>query len=164
MECARNASRVITKDIRRRIRSVWRWRTGTVSTICGTRIRLTTRKLSKVRSFVFVGDGLPANSGVFERVEFAKLVVHREEGVPVAVWWVWIGYNFRGFPEKPLYPRQNRYRVCRVVGIRRVPFSKPTAHGVPTTLQTATELWRADYSRASLDRRGARLLLSGVAL
>jgi hypothetical protein len=50
------------------------------------------------RTFVFVGYGLPADSGIFERVEYAGLVVHREEGVPVAYWWVWVGYNFRGFP------------------------------------------------------------------
>jgi 4-amino-4-deoxy-L-arabinose transferase-like glycosyltransferase len=61
------------------------------------------------RTFVFVGDGLPTDSGVFKQVEFATLVVHREEGVPVAVWWVWIGRDFQGFPEKPLYPHKPRY-------------------------------------------------------
>ena len=61
------------------------------------------------RTFVFVGDGLPADAGVFGRVELPTLVVHREEGVPVAVWWVWVGHDFRGFPEKPLWPGRPRY-------------------------------------------------------
>jgi hypothetical protein len=61
------------------------------------------------RTFVFVGDGLPADSGVFERMELPVVVVHREEGVPVATWWVWIGHGFRGFPDKPLYGPGTRY-------------------------------------------------------
>lgn len=61
----------------------------------------------KGRTFVFVGDGLPADTKVFERFELAKRVVYREEGVPVSVWWVWVGYGFKGFPEKP--PGPHRY-------------------------------------------------------
>jgi len=61
------------------------------------------------RTFVFVGDGLPADAGVFERMEPPTVVVHREEGVPVAVWWVWVGHGFRGFPDKPLYSTGTRY-------------------------------------------------------
>ena len=61
------------------------------------------------RTFVFVGDGLPADAGVFERVEPPTIVVYREEGVPVAVWWVWVGHGFRGFPEKPPVPGARRY-------------------------------------------------------
>jgi hypothetical protein len=61
------------------------------------------------RTFVFVGDGLPADAGVFERVELPTVVVHREDGIPVAVWWVWVGHGFRGFPEKPLVPGAKRY-------------------------------------------------------
>lgn len=61
------------------------------------------------RTFVFVGDGLPADAGVFERMELPVVVVHREEGIPVAVWWVWVGHGFRGFPEKPLYGAGSRY-------------------------------------------------------
>lgn len=56
------------------------------------------------RTFVFVGDGIPADAGVFERFESPTVVVHREEGVPVAVWWVWVGHGFKGFPEKRLGP------------------------------------------------------------
>ena len=59
------------------------------------------------RTFVFVGDGLPADAGVFERTEPPTVVVHREDGIPVAVWWVWVGHGFRGFPEKP--PGTRRY-------------------------------------------------------
>jgi 4-amino-4-deoxy-L-arabinose transferase-like glycosyltransferase len=58
------------------------------------------------RTFVFVGDGLPSDAGIFERIEPPTVVVHREEGVPVSVWWVWVGHGFRGFPEKPAGPRR----------------------------------------------------------
>lgn len=61
------------------------------------------------RTFVFVGDGLPAGTEVFERVELAKIVTHREAGVPVAVWWVWVGHGFRGFPEAQTVPARPRY-------------------------------------------------------
>jgi 4-amino-4-deoxy-L-arabinose transferase-like glycosyltransferase len=61
----------------------------------------------KGRTFVFVGDGLPADTEVFERLTLAKRVVYREEGVPVSVWWVWVGYGFKGFPDKP--PGSHRY-------------------------------------------------------
>jgi hypothetical protein len=61
------------------------------------------------RTFVFVGDGLPADSGVFDRIDPPTVVTHYEGGVPVAVWWVWVGRGFRGFPDKPLYPRSDRY-------------------------------------------------------
>jgi hypothetical protein len=61
------------------------------------------------RTFVFVGDGLPADAGVFEQMEPPTVVVHREEGVPVAVWWVWVGHGFRGFPDKPIYGAGTRY-------------------------------------------------------
>ncbi len=61
------------------------------------------------RTFVFVGDGLPADTSVFERIEPPTLVVHREDGVPVAVWWVWVGHGFRGFPEKHPATGKPRY-------------------------------------------------------
>ena len=61
------------------------------------------------RAFVFVGDELPAETGVFERMEPPTEVVYREDGVPVAVWWVWVGYGYRGFPDKPLPPSARRY-------------------------------------------------------
>ena len=61
------------------------------------------------RSFVFVGDGLPEGAGVFDRVEQPTVVVYREEGVPAAVWWVWVGHGFRGFGAKPLVPGAPRY-------------------------------------------------------
>ncbi len=61
------------------------------------------------RTFVFVGDGLPADSGVFDHIDPPTIVTHTEDGVPVAVWWVWVGRGFRGFPDKPLYPRSDRY-------------------------------------------------------
>jgi hypothetical protein len=53
------------------------------------------------RAFVVVGGWPPAEAKVFERMEPPIVVVYREEGVPVAVWWVWVGYGFNGFPEKP---------------------------------------------------------------
>jgi hypothetical protein len=50
------------------------------------------------RSFVYVGDEIPAAAEVFERVEPPVRVVHAEGGMPVAVWTVWVGHGFRGFP------------------------------------------------------------------
>ncbi|AWM37320.1 hypothetical protein GobsT_47250 [Gemmata obscuriglobus] len=61
------------------------------------------------RTFVFVGDGLPADTTVFERLELAKIVTYREEGVPVSVWWVWVGHGFRGFPEPQALSGRPRY-------------------------------------------------------
>jgi hypothetical protein len=61
------------------------------------------------RTFVFVGDGLPVDSGVFDRIDPPTVVTHYEGGAPVAVWWVWVGRGFRGFPDRPLYPRSDRY-------------------------------------------------------
>ncbi len=51
------------------------------------------------RSFVYVGDEIPAADRVFERVEPPFQVVHTELGAPVSVWTVWVGHGFRGFPE-----------------------------------------------------------------
>ena len=61
------------------------------------------------RTFVFVGDGLPADTDVFERFELAKIVVYREQDVPVSVWWVWVGHGFRGFPKPLADPNNPRY-------------------------------------------------------
>jgi len=49
------------------------------------------------RAFVIVGDGPPPET--FARLELGTRYVHHESGVPVAAWWVWIGYGFRGFPD-----------------------------------------------------------------
>ncbi|MBX9579982.1 MAG: glycosyltransferase family 39 protein [Gemmataceae bacterium] len=51
------------------------------------------------RSFVYVGDEIPDARAVFERVEPPIRVVYAEAGVPVAVWTIWVGHGFRGFPE-----------------------------------------------------------------
>lgn len=51
------------------------------------------------RSFVYVGEEIPAADRVFERVEPPFQVVHTEFGVPVSAWTVWVGHGFRGFPE-----------------------------------------------------------------
>lgn len=51
------------------------------------------------RSFVYVGDEIPAADRVFDRVEPPIRVVYAERGVPVSVWTVWVGHGFRGFPE-----------------------------------------------------------------
>ena len=50
------------------------------------------------RPFVYVGDEIPNAREVFDRVEPPVRVVHAEGGVPVAVWTVWVGHGFRGFP------------------------------------------------------------------
>ncbi|MFO0799077.1 MAG: glycosyltransferase family 39 protein [Gemmataceae bacterium] len=57
------------------------------------------------RSFIYVGEEIPAADRVFERVEPPFQVVHAEFGVPVSAWTVWVGHGFRGFPEG--------YRVTR---------------------------------------------------
>jgi 4-amino-4-deoxy-L-arabinose transferase-like glycosyltransferase len=51
------------------------------------------------RSFVYVGDEIPAAGQVFARMEPPIRVVHAERGVPVSAWTVWVGHGFRGFPE-----------------------------------------------------------------
>jgi 4-amino-4-deoxy-L-arabinose transferase-like glycosyltransferase len=50
------------------------------------------------RPFLYVGEKIPEAADVFERVEPPIRVVHEEGGVPVAVWTVWVGHGFRGFP------------------------------------------------------------------
>lgn len=50
------------------------------------------------RTFLYVGDELPDAAEVFDRVDPPIRVVHAEGGVPVAVWTVWVGRGFRGFP------------------------------------------------------------------
>ncbi|MDB5306002.1 MAG: hypothetical protein JWO38_204 [Gemmataceae bacterium] len=61
------------------------------------------------RSFVYIGDEIPAAGDAFDRVEPPVKVVHSEDGVPVAVWTVWVGHGFRGFsgpsrrPGRPSY-------------------------------------------------------------
>jgi hypothetical protein len=56
------------------------------------------------RPFLYVGDEIPEAAEVFDRVEPPVRVVHTEGGVPVAVWTVWVGHGFRGFPR----PRSGR--------------------------------------------------------
>jgi hypothetical protein len=51
------------------------------------------------RSFVYVGEAIPAADRVFDRMEPPIRVVHSEQGVPVSAWTVWVGHGFRGFPE-----------------------------------------------------------------
>ena len=50
------------------------------------------------RTFLYVGEEIPDAADVFDRVEPPVRVVHAEDGVPVAVWTVWVGHGFRGFP------------------------------------------------------------------
>lgn len=50
------------------------------------------------RTFVYVGDKIPGAAEVFDRVEPPVRVVYAEDGMPVAVWTVWVGHGFRGFP------------------------------------------------------------------
>jgi 4-amino-4-deoxy-L-arabinose transferase-like glycosyltransferase len=56
------------------------------------------------RSFVYVGDEIPAAAAVFERMEPPVRVIHSENGVPVAAWTVWVGHGFRGFPPPAARP------------------------------------------------------------
>ncbi len=51
------------------------------------------------RSFVYIGDEIPAaEGGVFDRVEPPLRVIHTVDGVPVAAWTIWVGHGFRGLP------------------------------------------------------------------
>jgi hypothetical protein len=59
------------------------------------------------RTFVVVGGWPPADADVFERMEPPIVVTHREEGVPVAVWWIWVGVGFKDFSKLP--PPPGRY-------------------------------------------------------
>ncbi|MBN9520873.1 glycosyltransferase family 39 protein [bacterium] len=51
------------------------------------------------RTFIYVGEAIPAADRVFDRVEAPFRVVHAEQGIPVSVWTVWVMHGFRGFPE-----------------------------------------------------------------
>jgi hypothetical protein len=51
------------------------------------------------RSFVVAGEEIPDAAAVFDRVEPSVRIVHTEDGVPVAVWTVWVGHGFKGFPD-----------------------------------------------------------------
>lgn len=51
------------------------------------------------RTFVYVGEAVPAADRVFDRVEQPFRVVYAENGVPVSAWTVWVMHGFRGFPE-----------------------------------------------------------------
>ena len=57
------------------------------------------------RTFVVVGGWPPADAGVFKRMEEPLVVIYREEGVPVAIWWIWVGYGYNGFKKPPGPPR-----------------------------------------------------------
>lgn len=54
------------------------------------------------RSFVYVGEEIPAAASVFDRVEPPVRVTHQEDGVPVAVWTIWVGHGFRSLPDRKL--------------------------------------------------------------
>jgi hypothetical protein len=49
------------------------------------------------RSFVYVGEQIPAAGEVFDRLVPPLRVVYSEHGVPVAIWTGWVGHGFRGF-------------------------------------------------------------------
>ncbi len=61
------------------------------------------------RSFIYVGNGIPHGDRVFDRIEDPMTVVHREDGVPVAVWKIWVGHGFRGFPKSHFRSGSARY-------------------------------------------------------
>jgi hypothetical protein len=50
------------------------------------------------RTFLLVGDLTPEVVAGFERVESAGVVIHSEDGRPIARWMLHVGYGFRGFP------------------------------------------------------------------
>jgi hypothetical protein len=54
------------------------------------------------RTFVIVGDIVPAVAASFDQVESPIMVSHAENGVPLAAWSVWVCHGFRGFPGSAL--------------------------------------------------------------
>jgi hypothetical protein len=56
------------------------------------------------RTFVYVGFELPAES--FDRMTRVRTVCHRENGVPLASWEIWVCEGFRGFRAQTGSPRR----------------------------------------------------------
>jgi hypothetical protein len=52
------------------------------------------------RTFIYVGDPIPNAERVFERVEPPIRFTHREAGVAVASWTIWVCHGYRGFPKR----------------------------------------------------------------
>jgi hypothetical protein len=52
------------------------------------------------RTFIYVGDPIPNAEQVFERVEPPIRFTHREAGIPVASWTIWVCHGYRGFPKR----------------------------------------------------------------
>jgi len=59
------------------------------------------------RTFVYVGFKLPRSA--FDRVKRVAEVVHRENGVPVAAWEIWVCEGFRGFQQEAEHGTPARY-------------------------------------------------------
>ncbi|HXD86248.1 MAG TPA: hypothetical protein VN641_07130, partial [Urbifossiella sp.] len=55
------------------------------------------------KDFLYVGEEIPDAPRIFDSVEPPILVVHRDGGIPVAAWKIWVCRGFRGFP-----PRQSK--------------------------------------------------------
>lgn len=49
------------------------------------------------RTFIYVGDAIPDAERVFERIEPPRCVIHRERGIPLASWTIWVCHGYRGF-------------------------------------------------------------------
>lgn len=53
------------------------------------------------RTFLYVGDEIPDAEQVFDRVELPRRVIHRDRGIPVASWTIWVCHGYRGFERGP---------------------------------------------------------------
>ena len=60
------------------------------------------------RTFLYVGEIIPA-AELFDRVEPPRRVLHAEDGVPAAVWTIWVGHGFRGFPAARMWSGRPAY-------------------------------------------------------
>jgi hypothetical protein len=61
------------------------------------------------RTFVIVGDIAPGVRAGFEKIEPCIRVIHSEDGIPIAIWNVWICHGFRGFAATRLDDRVPGY-------------------------------------------------------
>jgi hypothetical protein len=49
------------------------------------------------KTFIVVGVGNPALEAGFDRVEPARIIIHHEDGEPIAGWSIWIAHGYHGF-------------------------------------------------------------------
>jgi hypothetical protein len=61
------------------------------------------------RTFIYIGERIPDMEAVFDSFELPISVIHRERGVPIAGWTIWVGHGFRGFEKTRIGSGNPRY-------------------------------------------------------